>query len=221
MRVMRLASRFASGTASPSAASERLAAHPASVRCSTSFRPFGCGLRRSPVVLLAHGGAVPLPRSEMTGKAHDTRIDYLPAEADILGQAENILRKRLERLGKITDPTQASDFLRMRLGGLEHEEFHVVFLDTRHAIIAVEAMFRGTIDGAEVHPREVARAALQHNAAAVVLAHNHPSGNAEPSAADRALTARLKQSLALLDIRVIDHIVVGETCVSMAARGWV
>ena len=157
----------------------------------------------------------------MNDKAQDTRIDYLPAEADILGQAENILRKRLERLGKITDPTQASEFLRMRLGGLEHEEFHVVFLDARHAIIAVEAMFRGTIDGAEVHPREVARAALRHNAAAVVLAHNHPSGNAEPSAADRALTARLKQALALLDIRVIDHIVVGEICVSMAARGWV
>lgn len=157
----------------------------------------------------------------MNGKAHDTRIDYLPAEADILGQAETILRRRLERLGKITDPTQASEFLRMRLCGLDHEEFHVVFLDARHAIITVEAMFRGTIDGAEVHPREVARAALKHNAAAVVLAHNHPSGNPEPSAADRALTARLKQALALLDVRVIDHIVVGETCVSLAARGWV
>jgi len=221
LRGVSLAVHCVSGTTSPSAASERLAAHPASVRCSTLFRPFGCGLRRSPVVLLAHGGAVPLRRSEMNGKAHDTRIEYLPVEADILGQAENILRKRLERLGQITDPTQASEFLRMRLGGLEHEEFHVVFLDTRHAIIAVEFMFRGTIDGAEVHPREVARAALRHNAAAVVLAHNHPSGNAEPSAADRAVTTRLKQALALLDIRVIDHIVVGETCVSLAARGWV
>ena len=74
----------------------------------------------------------------MNGKAHDTRIDYPPAEADILFQAETILRRRLERLGKITDPTQASEFLRMRLGGLEHEEFHVVFLDARHAISVTE-----------------------------------------------------------------------------------
>lgn len=85
----------------------------------------------------------------------------------------------------------------------------------------IETLAQGTVDGAEVHPREVVKAALTHNAAAVILAHNHPSGNPEPSAADRAITTRLKQSLALVDIRVLDHIVVGETCVSLAARGWV
>ncbi|MBN8223306.1 MAG: DNA repair protein RadC [Xanthomonadales bacterium] len=154
-------------------------------------------------------------------EAQDTRADYQADDTTILAQAEAILRRRLERLGNISDPTQASDFLRMRLGGLEHEQFHVLFLDTRHRVIAIEALARGTVDGAEVHPREVVKAALTHNAAAVILAHNHPSGNPEPSAADRAITARLKQSLALVDIRVLDHIVVGETCTSLAARGWV
>lgn len=142
----------------------------------------------------------------------------LESEAQVLAAAEAILFKRLERIGKITDPNDAADFLRLRLGGLEHEEFHVVFLDTRHRIIAVEGLFRGTIDGAEVHPYVVAKSALKHNAAAVILAHNHPSGNPEPSAADRA--ARLKQALALLDIRVLDHIIVsGEGTTSMAKQG--
>ena len=154
-------------------------------------------------------------------EAQDTRAEYQADDSTILAQAEAILRRRLERLGAITDPTQASDFFRMRLAGLEHEEFHVMYLDTRHRIIAVEPMARGTVDGAEVHPREIVKAALAHNAACVILAHNHPSGVPDESAADRAITARLKQALALVDIRVLDHIVVGETCVSLAARGWV
>ena len=97
-----------------------------------------------------------------------------------------------------------------------------MFLDTRHRIIAIEMLFRGTIDGAEVHPREVARMALKLNAAAVIVAHNHPSGNPEPSAADRAVTAQLKQALGLLDVRLLDHFVVSATQeTSLAARGWV
>lgn len=153
-------------------------------------------------------------------KASDTRAEYLITDENaVLAQAETILRRRLERMGTLTDPTASSDFVRMRLGGLEHEEFHVVFLDSRHRVIAVEAMFRGGVDSAEIHCREVAKAALAHNAAALVLAHNHPSGNAEPSAADRAVTARLKQALALLEIRVLDHLIVGETVTSMAQRG--
>lgn len=144
----------------------------------------------------------------------------LESEAQVLAAAEAILFKRMERIGKIADPNDAADFLRLRLGGLEHEEFHVVFLDTRHRIIAIEGLFRGTIDGAEVHPREVAKAAIKHNAAAVILAHNHPSGNPEPSAADRAVTARLKQALALLEIRLLDHIIVSaESTTSMAKQG--
>jgi DNA repair protein RadC len=158
-------------------------------------------------------------------KASDSRAQYkLTANDDdtILGAAEAILRKRLERLGAITDPTQASSFLRMRLAGLEHEEFHAIFLDTKHRILACEMLFRGTVDAAEIHPREVAKRALSLNAAAVIVAHNHPSGTPEPSAADRAVTARLKQALATIDVRMLDHIVVGaEGTTSLAARGWV
>ncbi len=157
-----------------------------------------------------------------TQQANDIHADYLPDEQDILDQAERILRQRLERLGEISDPTDASHFLRMRLGGLDHEEFHVMFLDTHHRILAVEALARGTIDGAEVHPREVIRAAMRNNAAAVILSHNHPSGDPTPSAADRALTARLKHALDLVEVRLLDHIVVSAgSTVSLAARGWV
>jgi DNA repair protein RadC len=143
-------------------------------------------------------------------------------EDHVLQVAESILRARLQRLGSITSPTDTSTWLRMKLAGEERELFHVVYLDTRHRIIASETLFHGTIDGAEVHPREVVRACLKHNATACILAHNHPSGNPEPSAADRAVTARLKQSLALVDIRLLDHIVVcAEGTTSLAERGWV
>src|SRR5690606_41199549 len=109
-----------------------------------------------------------------------------------------------------------------RLRHLPHEVFAALFLDNRHRAIAFEELFRGTLDGAEVHPREIARRALDLNAAALIVGHNHPSGNPEPSAADRAVTARLKQSLALVDVRLLDHFVIGDGApVSLAARGWV
>jgi DNA repair protein RadC len=108
------------------------------------------------------------------------------------------------------------------LGGEEREHFEAAFLNTRHQLIAAERLFSGTVDGAEVHPRIVIQRAMALNAAAILLAHNHPSGHTEPSAADRALTARLKVALGLVDVRLLDHFVVtaGEA-VSMAARGWV
>jgi DNA repair protein RadC len=97
----------------------------------------------------------------------------------------------------------------------------VLFLDTKHRSLAFEELFQGTLDGAEVYPREVLRRALAHNAAAVIIGHNHPSGNPEPSSADRAVTHRLKQALGLVDIRLLDHFIVGDGVpVSMAARGW-
>jgi DNA repair protein RadC len=103
-----------------------------------------------------------------------------------------------------------------------YEVFACLFLDTRHRVISYEELFQGTIDGASVHPREVLRRALQHNAAAVILAHNHPSGVAEPSDADRRITTRLKDALALVDIRVLDHIVIGDQlATSFAERGWI
>lgn len=128
----------------------------------------------------------------------------------------------LERGEALTDPAAAGRYFAQRLRGHPHEVFAVLFLDARHRALAFEELFRGTIDGAEVHPREVVRRALAHNAAAVIVGHNHPSGSAEPSAADRAVTARLKQSLGLVDIRLLDHFVVGDGApVSLAARGWV
>jgi len=141
-------------------------------------------------------------------------------ESDVLAAAEGILQARLQRLGSISDPRDASDFLRMRLGALLHEEFHILWLDNRHRILGIEKLFTGTIDGASVYPREVVRAALNINACAAILAHNHPSGVAEPSVADRAITHELIEALKLVGVRVLDHVVVGAgSTVSMAGRG--
>lgn len=143
-------------------------------------------------------------------------------EEGILLAAANILEQRLRRQGAISDPRQAGDYLIARCAHLPHEVFGAIFLDTRHHILATEHLFFGTIDGAEVHPRVVAKRALELNAAAVVFFHNHPSGNPEPSSADRAITAQLKQALSLFDVRVLDHLVIGGNGhVSLAARGWV
>jgi DNA repair protein RadC len=100
------------------------------------------------------------------------------------------------------------DYLRLRFGELEYEVFSVVFLDNRHRIIQFDELFRGTIDGCSVHPRIVVQRALECNAAAVILGHNHPSGVAEPSNADKTITHRLKEALALVDVRVLDHLIV-------------
>jgi len=140
-------------------------------------------------------------------------------EQDVLAAAEGILKGRLERQGSIGTPTDANDFLRMRLGALAHEEFHVLWLDNRHRIIDCQKLFTGTVDGASVHPREVVKAALNVNACAAILAHNHPSGVAEPSDADRAITSELRDALRLIGVRILDHIVVGAECISMAGRG--
>lgn len=113
------------------------------------------------------------------------------------------------------------DYLKHTLAAARNEVFMLVFLDNRHRVIATEAMFYGTVDGASVHPRAVVDAAMKHNAVAVIAAHNHPSGVAEPSAADIAITRRLADALALIDVRLLDHYVVSdaETAVSLAERG--
>lgn len=147
------------------------------------------------------------------------KFDSDTTEKDVLAAAEGILGEKLKRQGSISNPNDANDFLRMRLGNLSHEEFHVLWLDNRHRIIDCQKLFTGTVDGANIYPREVVRAALRVNACAAILAHNHPSGIAEPSAADRAITSELRDALRLIGVRVLDHIVVGEECVSMAGRG--
>lgn len=120
----------------------------------------------------------------------------------------------------LLNPQATRDFLRMRLRDLPHEVFCCLYLDNRHRVIAFEELFRGTLDGANVHPREVVKRALAHNAAALILAHNHPSGVAEPSHADEQITRRLKDALGLVEIRVLDHLIVGDNhCESFAERG--
>ncbi|MFA8491206.1 JAB domain-containing protein [Xanthomonas campestris] len=142
-------------------------------------------------------------------------------EEGILLAAASILEQRLQRQGRIHSPEQAGDYLIASCAHLSHEVFGCIFLDTKHHILATEHLFSGTIDGCEVHPRVVAKRALDLNAAAVILFHNHPSGNPEPSEADRKVTKRLEQALGLLDIRVLDHLVIGgQKSVSLAARGW-
>jgi len=134
--------------------------------------------------------------------------------------ARRHLASELERGTAITRPAVCADYLRARLGKYPYEVFACLFLDKRHRMIALEELFRGSIDGAVVYPREVVRRCLAHNASAVILAHNHPSGVAEPSQADRDVTRELKRALALIDVRVLDHFVVGAgRPVSLAERG--
>ncbi|WP_240125791.1 RadC family protein [Thermomonas alba] len=147
-----------------------------------------------------------------------------PARACLLTAALELgqrhLAARLERGEALTDPGAAGRYFAQRLRGLGHEVFAVLYLDSRHRALAFEELFRGTIDGAEVHPRIVVQRALAHGAAAAIVGHNHPSGNPEPSAADCALTARLRQALALVDVRLLDHFVIGDGApTSLAERG--
>jgi len=139
----------------------------------------------------------------------------------ILARAAEILRARLREPGKaITSPGIAKDYLKLTIGQLEHEVFVVMFLDSQNRIIAAEEMFRGTINSASVYPREVVKTALRHNAAAVMLAHNHPSGTVTPSTADEHLTRTLDSALKLVEVRVLDHFVVGaQECYSFAENG--
>lgn len=139
---------------------------------------------------------------------------------EILSAAKSVLARRVRRGTSFTSPQVVQDFLTLQLGALEHEVFCVAYLDNRHRLIEFVELFRGTIDGASVYPREVAKQALRLNAAAVIFAHPHPSGVAEPSQADEMITRRLRESLALFDIRVLDHFVIaGGQMMSFAQRG--
>jgi len=139
----------------------------------------------------------------------------------VLEMARRHLAQSLVQGEGISHPRQAKEYIHASLRDYDHEVFACLYLDNRHRVLRFEELFRGTIDGASVHPREVVKAALRHNAAAVILAHNHPSGVAEPSAADRHITQKLKSALELVDIRILDHLVVGDQgCTSFAERGW-
>jgi DNA repair protein RadC len=139
---------------------------------------------------------------------------------DVLDRANALMAQRF-RTGApvLAAPGRTKEFLRLRLGALEHEVFAALFLDRRHRLIEYVELFRGTIDGASVHPREVVKEALARNAAALIFCHCHPSGQSSPSQADELITMRLKAALELIDIRVIDHIIIGETITSFAEIG--
>ena len=148
---------------------------------------------------------------------------YTVATADrVVEAARTVAEQRVQRGQSFSDPAKASQYFQDMLGCLEREVFAAAYLDTRHRLIEYVELFQGTIDGAEVHPREVVRHALRCNAAAIIVAHNHPSGMVDPSTADRAVTARLKQALALVEVRVLDHVIVGGSAtLSLAERGWI
>lgn len=146
---------------------------------------------------------------------------YWPAQRDeVLQAAQRVLMERVRNLELLSSPEAVKDFLRVRLGTLEHEVFAVIHLDAQQRVIEYVEMFRGTVTQTSVYPREVVKEALTRNTAAVVLVHNHPSGAAQPSRADEALTQTLKSALALVDVRVLDHMIVaGPTVLSMAEKG--
>jgi DNA repair protein RadC len=137
-----------------------------------------------------------------------------------LEMGRRYLRETLDRGDPLSSPEQTRRYLVAHLRDYPYEVFACLFLDNRHRVVAYEELFRGTIDGASVYPREVVKRALDHNAAALILAHNHPSGVAEPSRADEAITLRLRDALSLIEVRVLDHFVIGDgEAVSFAERG--
>ena len=139
---------------------------------------------------------------------------------EIIEAARAEMDRRFRRGSEaLSSPELTKEFLRVRLAPQPYEVFAAIWLDNRHRVLAFDELFRGTIDGASVHAREVVRAAMKHNAAAAIFAHNHPSGVAEPSQADLRITQRLKDALDLVDVRVLDHLVVGEGMCSLAERG--
>ncbi|WP_095108692.1 DNA repair protein RadC [Pseudomonas sp. Irchel 3E20] len=139
----------------------------------------------------------------------------------VLEMARRHLAEKLQRESVLESPEAVRDYLKALLRHEPHEVFGCLFLDAKHRVLAFESLFRGTIDSASVYPRQVVKRALAHNAAALILAHNHPSGVADPSPADRVLTKRLQEALELVDVQVLDHIIVGgEDPISMVEYGW-
>jgi DNA repair protein RadC len=174
--------------------------------------------------LLAHFGGV-------RGLLNASRRDFTEAKGlgdakftqlqAVLELARRHFAEELAEGAVIDSPEATRRFLQAQLRDATQEVFAVLFLDQRHRVLAFERLFFGTINQSAVHPREVVKAVLRHNAAAVILAHNHPSGVAEPSTADREITLRLRDALNLIDVRLLDHMIVGDRCTSMAELGMI
>jgi DNA repair protein RadC len=188
------------------------------------------GVAGRPVMDLARGllvefGSIGSLLAAETGQIRAQRGLGPARAAEFKAMVEFVRRSLLEEAAHrdaLASPDAVRDYLRLTLGGLPYEAFLALFLDSQNRLLAARELFRGTLAQTSVYPREVVKAALAHNAAAVIFAHNHPSGVAEPSRADELLTAALKQALALVDIRTLDHfIVAGQRVVSFAERGLV
>ncbi len=152
----------------------------------------------------------------------NTENSVIMQDDSIIESALKILESRISYSSDsppLTSPQASKDYVKLKLASYQHEVFACLFMNNRNRVITFEELFRGTMDGASVYPREVVKACLSHNAATVILAHNHPSGVAEPSVADERITKRLKDALALIDVRVLDHLIVGEEVISFAERG--
>lgn len=140
----------------------------------------------------------------------------------ILQQAQSIIENRYIRGQQLLSPQAVREYLKFKLAPLEHEVFGVLLLDTQHRVLAYQELFRGTLNAVNIYPREIVKLSLQYNAGALILVHNHPSGEPEPSGADREITQKLKSALDLVDVQVLDHLIVaGTQVVSMAERGLV
>ena len=169
--------------------------------------------------LLARAGSLKalldLPRGRDTGPVAWCRL------VAALELGRRYLDAEMKSVTMLGDPPASARYIKSRLCGYPYEVFACLFLDNRHRVIAFEELFRGSLGGASVHPREVVRRCLVHNAAGLILAHNHPSGVNEPSQDDRTITLKLRDALALIDVKVLDHIVVGDgEPISLAERGW-
>lgn len=175
-------------------------------------------------LLSDYGGLTPLLSADQAPFCEGKGLGmakYVQLQA-VLEMGRRYLLDELQTGPSLTSPGDTRRFLLAQMRGLKHEVFSAIWLDNQHRVLAYEPLFNGTIDGAAVYPREVVRTALKHNAAAAILAHNHPSGVAEPSQADRQITDRLVDSLGAIDVRVLDHMVVGAgVVVSFAERGWI
>ena len=154
---------------------------------------------------------------------HEQNVEYVTSgpmtEVDVLNKASEILETKFLKGEGFTSPSAAKDFLRYKLAHQKREVFAILLMDSQHRLIEYKELFFGTINAAPVYPREVMKEVLQQNAAAVILAHNHPSGVTEPSEADKRVTTRIKDALNHIDVPVLDHIVVGQDTVSFAERG--
>jgi DNA repair protein RadC len=173
-------------------------------------------------LLMRFGGIRPLIRADLQTFCREMGLGpakYVQLQA-VMEISRRCQAEQLQRDSALTSPDLVRDYLQLQLSDNSREVFACLLLDSQHRVICYEELFKGTIDSAAVHPREVVKLALSHNAAAIILAHNHPSGVAEPSQADQSITLRIKEALQLVDIRLLDHMVIGAgVTVSLAERG--